>query len=79
MVMVLYRVLDSLVELEEEKKEAEEDLKRYNAELKQLVAGGEKPKTEAQMKSYMKYALLTPSPSRLHRHAHRWHMMHVYI
>jgi DNA repair exonuclease SbcCD ATPase subunit len=47
------QVLDALVELEEEKKEAEEDVKRLNAELKQLVGGAEKPKTEAQMKQYM--------------------------
>ncbi len=47
-------LIDKLEELEEEKKEAEADLKKVNDDLKKLLGDSSKPKTDAQMKQYMK-------------------------
>ena len=43
---------------EEEKKEAEDDLRRFEKDLKALMVDGQKPKTDAQMKQYMRYVPL---------------------
>jgi len=48
------KLQDQLEELEEEKRDAENDLKQLAADLKSLEVGGEKPKTDAEMKAYMK-------------------------
>ena len=47
-------MLEQLSEIEDEKKEAEEEIRRLNGELKLLLVNGEKPRTEAQMKQYTK-------------------------
>jgi len=47
------QVLENLTELEEEKKEAEQDIRNVEAELKALMVDGEKPKTDKQMREYM--------------------------
>lgn len=45
---------EQVQELEEEKNELEQELKGLDSSLQELVVDGEKPKTDAQMKSYMK-------------------------
>lgn len=48
------KMSEELEELEEEKRDAENDIKQLSADLKALEVAGEKPKTDAQMKQYMK-------------------------
>lgn len=48
------KLQESIAELEDEKRDAENDLKQLDNDLRALEVAGEKPKTDQQMKQYMK-------------------------